>query len=292
MTGFAATSSFEDNLYTLPLWLIGLLTLVALAVAVVTGRLLSRLWRRRHGVGEDDQPIQNFILSASLGLLSLLMGFTFSMAADNFEDRRAMVVTESNAIATVYLLAQTFDDPHRSRLSTILKAYVDTRLALGLSRDRATSITLLRRGERLQTRIWAAALVAARSTDNPVEAIFLNNTQAAINAASARDATRLGHQIPSRVGAFLIVYMVVTATLLGMQTTGLKPLVMGGTLLIVLTMSTVLILDLDRPAQGAILEWQAPMERLQARLARGTPEDFQRLAAELDTGHTREHAPR
>ena len=272
----------EDNLYALPLWLIALLTLLALALALAAGRALNRLWLRRFGEDEPDKPIQAFILSASLGLLSLLMGFTFSMAADNFEERRDRVIEESNAIATVYLLAQSFAEPHRSRLGVTLRAYVDTRLELGLERDADARAALLRRSEMLQTRIWAAALIVADQTDYPVEAIFLNNTQQAINTGSTRDATRLGHHIPSRVGAFLIVYMIVTAAVLGFQTTSRKPLVMGATLLLLLTMSAVLILDLDRPTEGAILERQQPMKRLQARLARGTPAEWRRLAAELD----------
>ena len=281
----------EDNLYALPLWLIALATLVALALALAAGRALNRVWLRRYGEDEPDKPIQAFILSASLGLLSLLMGFTFSMAADNFEEKREMVIAESNGIATVYLLAQTFEEPHRTRLSTILRAYVDTRLELGLNRDLDTRAELLRRSGMLQSRLWAAALIAAQRTDNPVEPIFLNNTQQALNSASTRDATRLVHHIPSRVIAFLIVYMIVTAGVLGFQTTSRKPLVMGATLLLLLSMSAVLILDLDRPTEGAIRESQRPMERLQVRLARGTPEEFRRLAAEIDAARAEHVVP-
>ena len=271
----------EDNLYTLPLWLIALLTLLGLALALVAGRLLNRAWRRRFGTADVDSPVLNFILSASLGLLSLLMGFTFSMAASNYAQRRAMVVDEANAVTSVYLLSQTFGEADRHRMANILTTYVDTRLALAASRDPAERLDLLRRSEGLQARIWAAAMIAARDRENPVRAIFLNNTQRAFNTGSTRDATRLGHHIPARVSAFLIIYMLMTATALGFQTTTWKPLVMGSVLLLVLTMSTVLILDLDRPNEGAILESQAPMFRVQKRLATGTPDALQRLVDEL-----------
>jgi hypothetical protein len=277
-------TSLELQIFSLPLWLIGLLTLGGLALAVAAGRALNRAWQRRFGADEPDRPSQNFILSASLGLLSLLLAFTFSMASDNFDRRRALVIEESGAIAGVYMLAQSFDEPHRSRISAYLRAYVGNRLLLGRSRDMQSRMQLLRQSETLQAHIWAASLAAARSSENPVEAIFLNTTQQAINTGTARDATRWGHHIPARVSAFLVVYMLVTAVLLGFQTPTTKPLVMGATLLLLLTLSTVLILDLDGPTQGAIIEMQQPMQRLHDRMARGTPDALNGLAAELDAG--------
>jgi hypothetical protein len=282
----------EEEIFALPLWLTSLLILLALAFAVWAGRKLNFVWRRRFGADEPDKAVQNFIMSASLGLLSLLLGFTFSMAVANFDKRRALVVEEANAVTTVYLLAQTYPEPSRSRLSNVLKAYVDTRLLLARGGDRGTRLRLLRRSEMLQTRIWASALVATRTSANPVGAIFLNNTQAAINVGSTREATRMGHHVPVRVSAFLVVYMLVTAIVLGFSTTSTKPLVMGCTLLLLLTLSTVLILDLDRPTEGAILESQAPMVRLQSRLTRAAPNDFQRLAAELEATSAEEAVPR
>jgi hypothetical protein len=278
----------EDKLYILPLWLIALLILLALAAAVAAGRLLNSRWRRRFGDDDGDKSVQSFILSASLGLLSLLMGFTFSMATDNFEDQRAAVIEDSNAIGSIFMLSQTFAEPHRSRLGRALTDYSGARLALGANRDPAARADLLRRSESVQASTWATALDAAAATsDNPVEAIFLNTTQQALNAGDARDATRAGHHIPSRVTAFLIVFMIATATLLGFQTTTLKPLVMGATLLVILTMSTVLILDLDRPTEGAIVESQRPMQRLHDRLVERTALQADRLAAPASAGRSR-----
>ena len=45
-----------------------------------------------------------------LGLLALLLGFTFSMAVDRFDARRAVVLEEANAIGTAYLRTQVLDE--------------------------------------------------------------------------------------------------------------------------------------------------------------------------------------
>ncbi len=66
-----------------------------------------------------------------LGLLALLTGFTFSLAIDRFDARRQNVLIEANAIGTTYLRTQLLEEPHRTRISNLLKEYVDMRAGAG-----------------------------------------------------------------------------------------------------------------------------------------------------------------
>jgi hypothetical protein len=59
-------------------------------------------------------------VSAVLGLLALLLGFTFAMAVDRFEQRRTLVLDEVNAISTAYLRTQLLQAPHRERIGKLL----------------------------------------------------------------------------------------------------------------------------------------------------------------------------
>ena len=77
---------------------------------------------------------EGYVVSAVLGLLALMLGFTLAMAVDRYETRRALVLEEANAIGTTYLRAQLFGEPHRARLSKLLVEYNDNRLALALAR--------------------------------------------------------------------------------------------------------------------------------------------------------------
>ena len=76
--------------------------------------------RRRGRMKTRDSGSEGYVVSATLGLLALLLGFTFSLAIQRFETRRELVLADANAIGTAYLRVQLLDEPHRSRLSGLL----------------------------------------------------------------------------------------------------------------------------------------------------------------------------
>lgn len=69
-----------------------------------------------------------------LGLLALLLGFTFAMAMSRFEVRKQLVLDEANAIGTTFLRAQLLPPPARQEISDLLRQYVEVRLAFLCSR--------------------------------------------------------------------------------------------------------------------------------------------------------------
>src|SRR3954452_11316694 len=68
--------------------------------------------------------------SAMLGLLALMLAFTFSMALSRFEARRDAVLNEANSIGTTALRARLLPDPHRSETLKLLREYVQIRLEI------------------------------------------------------------------------------------------------------------------------------------------------------------------
>jgi hypothetical protein len=127
-----------------PIVTLGGLVLLLMTVAATIGFMLRGRHSRSDGEAEreDDLGQQDYIVSGVLGLLALLMGFTFSLAVDRFEARRELVLQEANAIATTYLRTQLLEEPHRARISRMLVAYTDNRIALGQasSRDQARDL--------------------------------------------------------------------------------------------------------------------------------------------------------
>ena len=59
-------------------------------------------WRKSLAPDERDQPAGAMVASI-LGLVALVLGFTFSLAAARFDARRVAVLDEANAIGTTYL---------------------------------------------------------------------------------------------------------------------------------------------------------------------------------------------
>ena len=83
-----------------PVWLIGLVTLVLLLGLMVLGAAARRRRDRRAEEGEEARTHEGYIVSGALGLLALLLGFTFALAVDRFDARRGLVLEEANAIGT------------------------------------------------------------------------------------------------------------------------------------------------------------------------------------------------
>src|SRR4029453_13263416 len=65
---------------------------------------------------------------ASRALLGLLLAFTFSMALNRYDDRRAATVAESNAIGDLYTCATLLPEPSGSKFQTLLADYATHRL--------------------------------------------------------------------------------------------------------------------------------------------------------------------
>ena len=145
---------FSDWLGTASLLVIGLVIGIGLIVSAKLGSVLRR--RRTGGDGTretaSESGEQALTLSSVMGLLALLVAFTFSIAIERFDTRRVNVLNEANAIGTTYLRAQLLDQPHRTRISALLVDYTETRVALATARHLAERRALLARNDALIVR--------------------------------------------------------------------------------------------------------------------------------------------
>ena len=257
-----------------PLPLIGLGIFLLLTAAAGIGALVRRRHRAKDGQDDEEANSQEgYVVSAVLGLLALLLGFTFALAVDRFDTRRSLVLQEANAIGTTYLRAQLLDEPHRSRLSALIVRYVDNRLAVSHATTPEETTRLLAVTDALQTRLWAATVAAVKPTpDSEIAASFVETMNETIDLAAARKIARRAH-VPTRVHEMLLIYMMISAGVLGYVVDGRRRLP-GGLLLALLTMSMMLIIDIDRPTRGGITVSQRPMEELKASIAAQPPAVF------------------
>ncbi len=272
-------SGFAGWLEVTPAWQIGLVLVIAMIVASIVGELLSRRKAKSKAQddGKDDGGAEGYIVSATLGLLALLMGFTFSLAVDRFEARRLLVLDEANAIGTTYLRTQMLEPVDRARISKMLVDYTDNRLALAKApRDQVEP--LLAKNDQMLTDLWTATLAAWPSIKGlDFSSAYLDSMNNMIDLDSSRKAARQA-RVPSAVFFVLFVYVVTSAGVLGYA--GAHKEGRGATafLFLLLAISLVLTIDIDRPATGRVTESQAPMERLRASLAVQPPEVFDRLS--------------
>lgn len=257
-------NGFQELLNRSPIWLVGLILLAVMVVAALGGRWFRRA-RERAGAEPDDNDESGYVVSAVLGLLALLMGFTFSLAVDRFEARRSLVLAEANAVGVAYLQSQLLPQPDRDRVSEVLVRYVENRVKLG--RAKAADVPpLLAANDAMMVDLWSAASAGFDKIKNlDFSSTYIGSVNDVIQVGTSRKAARTV-RVPAAVFAVLLVYLVVTAAVLGYVLHGRRGQRTAVFLMALLTLSLMLILDIDRPVGGAINESQAPMEWLLKRM--------------------------
>src|SRR3954470_8044718 len=99
---------------------------------------------------------------AVLGLLALIIGFTFAMALSRFEARRDAVLNEANSIGKTALRARLLAEPYRTEALKLLKEYVQIRLDIVQSeRSLAEVKVTVDRSNAIQEALWQQAKSAS-----------------------------------------------------------------------------------------------------------------------------------
>ena len=85
-----------------------LVFIISLAILWFFAWLGASLIRRRGALAETAREDFGVILAATLTLLGLIIGFTFSMAISRYDLRKTYEEAEANAIGTEYVRADTW----------------------------------------------------------------------------------------------------------------------------------------------------------------------------------------
>jgi hypothetical protein len=268
----------EAWLNAAPLWVIALILFSSMSVAAYVAMRVRDYRDRSKSPSEgESETHEGYIVSATLGLLALLMGFTFSLAVDRFETRRALVREEANAIGTAYFRAQLLDQPHRDRTATLLLRYLDNRIALAKAEPGKKQRELLAINDALITDLWAATAAAFETIKGlDWSSTYLDTINRVTELDLSRKVARAA-RVPVEVFAVLAIYMVAAAFVLGYVLRGQVVSFAAGTLLGLFTLALVLIIDIDRPTGGGIFENQRAMELLQERLMAQSPNAYDKL---------------
>src|SRR5277367_2899246 len=92
---------------------------------------------RRYDFSESTRSDFNTVVGATLTLLGLLIGFTFSMATTRYDLRKSLEEEEANAIGTEYVRVDFLPAADASQLQALLRRYTDLRIHFYTSRDQA-----------------------------------------------------------------------------------------------------------------------------------------------------------
>jgi hypothetical protein len=237
--------------FSLHTWQLTLFIVGCVFIPTVAGLLVGRSLRSQSDTLRE--PI-SVVQGALLGLVGLLLAFGLSMAVGRYENRRAAVVAEANAIGTTYLRAQTLAEPMRSRSLALLKRYTDVSIQIGhtIPKSDAARRTIARSG-RLQRQLWSLAGQAL--VDAPIATaprLYVETLNETFDLQAAR-VGGLGNRVPTPVLVLEIIGSAVGLGLLGIymgtHDRGLTTVLFAAALISLLLLVTF---DLDRPTRGLI----------------------------------------
>jgi hypothetical protein len=238
------------------------LVAAALAIAMFASWAIGRWQGRRLRAAVGNVPISKFE-DASLALLGLLLGFSFSMAIVKHDQRRLMVIADSNAIGDFYNCATLLKEPVRTKLQSVIRDYTKLRLDLtGRRIDEATLEKALAQMETMQAQM-VELVSQALDAGTPI-AISLTNT---LNGVTSNHASRLAaakDRLPTSVVVLLLTSAVLSSMLVGReQGSGDRPDAAGTiTFIILVSLAIFVTMDLNQPERGFITVSQEPIQRL------------------------------
>jgi hypothetical protein len=247
-----------------------LVFLVSIGALVLFTELGFHLGRRAGRTTSDEARSQiGTIQAALLGLLALLLGFTFAMGMSRYEMRRQLVLDEANAIGTTYLRAQVLPEPQRQELSNLLRQYVQVRLDFyAASADKKKLETANNDTARLQKQLWStAAALGVKEPRAVTVGLFLQSLNEVIDLHNKR-LTALENHVPEII-LLLLYFVALVATGLigyGCGLGGVRNFFVTVVSSILIAAVILVIIDLDHPIHGLIQVSQQRMLELRNSL--------------------------
>ncbi len=213
------------------------------------GASFLRRWRKPE---EDIREDLGVILAATLTLLALIIGFSFSMAVSRYDQRKNYEEEEANAIGTEYLRADLLPAADAAKVRALLVNYLDQRVLSYMTRNDQQLRQINARTAQLQTELWSAILAPVAAQPTPPVALVVSGINDVLNSQGYTQAA-WWNRIPTAAWVLMAAMAICCNVLVGYGVRNLKP---GGILLLVLplvvSIAFFLIADIDSPRRGVI----------------------------------------
>jgi len=244
-----------------------LITIILFLLIVGMHEIGMKIGERYENKSDDDSKSQTTAIQGGIiGMLALILGFTFSMAVQRFDNRAAAEIAEANAIGTAILRTNLLANPYNTKAEELIEDYIRNRLEINntdltetKTREKYQKQTL-----KIQQEIWGLGITAAQLDPNPVTSgLFISSVNDMIDAQGKRN-DQLRRQVPPTIFYILFIIFIATGGLigyasgLGKKTSRVPSIVLS----FLICLIVFIIIDLDRARRGTIQVKQDSMEAL------------------------------
>jgi hypothetical protein len=229
--------------------LLFLASLIILWGSAWLGMRMARQSPELDGKTEHDVGV---VLAATLTLLGLVIGFSFSMAISRYDQRKNFEEAEANSIGTEFVRADLLPAEDAGRVRLLLKRYLEQRVRFYTARNGNELQGIKSTTDQLQIDLWAAVRGPADAHPTPLIALVVSGMNDVLNSQGYTQAA-WWNRIPMAAWALMILIAVLSNVLIGFSSP--KPHSHRALLLVlpvVLSISFFLIADIDSPRRGII----------------------------------------
>ena len=239
---------------TLPFWVIALVSIIVLLVALEAG---YRVGLARREIWRDADTGGGAIVQTTMfAILGLVLAFTYASVVSRYDARKQAIPVEANVLSTAFQRADIVVEPGRTELKKVLLDYARTRyFPPDLLQNSDGSKAALLRTLKQQAKIWPATKRVIEM-DNPatMETSLVEVINSVFDAHTTRFAAALD-TLPK-----IVMWMLLFVAAASLSVAGFNAGIQGRmsrwrmtTLTLVLTGLMLIILDFDRPLDGAVI---------------------------------------
>ena len=222
-------------------------SLVVMVLSVLVGVFLARKVRP---VQDDERDDLGLVINASLTLLALIIGFSFSMAVSRYDQRKNYEEEEANAIGTEYVRADLLPADSAAQVRQLLKQYLDQRLLFYTTHDPRQLAAINNETAKLQDKMWAAVQSAAKAQPTPPVALVVAGMNDVLNRQGYTQAA-WWNRIPKGAWSLMATLGICCSLLIGYGSHK-KGILLFTVLPFLVSIAFVLIADIDSPRSGVI----------------------------------------
>jgi hypothetical protein len=230
----------------LPLAVFGL-SLVAMWLSARIGVFLQNRFAR---LNDDERQDLGTVIPATLTLLGLLIGFSFSLAASRYDQRKNYEEAEANAIGTEYLRSDLLTAPEAARVRKLLKNYLDQRILFYQSRDERQLERINAQTAQLQSELWSLVQGAAAKQSTFLTGLAVSGMNDVLNSQGYTQAA-WWFRLPVTAWAFMGAIAIFSSLLIGYSSHRSR-LTIFVVLPLAVSIAFFLIADIESPRHGLI----------------------------------------
>jgi len=228
--------------------------LLALSLVVLwLSELIGASCRKRWSLKEEEREDFSLITAATLTLLGLIIGFTFSMAISRYDQRKHNEEAEANAIGTEYVRADLLPDADAARVRALLRNYLDQRVLFYETTAESQLQQINVTTAQLQADLWSAVRApAVAQPTSLVVALAVSGMNDVLNSQGYTQAA-WWNRIPATAWGLMVAIAICSNLLIGY---GMRSAKAKSVMLlvqpVVVSIAFFLIADIDSPNRGII----------------------------------------